>query len=599
MLHLTGYNLSLDDMKAFRQVGSKTPGHPENHLTEGIEVSTGPLGQGISNAVGLAIAERHLAATFNRPGHNIVDHYTYVICGDGCLQEGVSSEACSLAGHLGLGKLIVLYDDNQITIDGETDLSFTEDVLARYASYGWHTQTVEKGDEDMASILAAIEAAKAMTDKPSIIKVRTTIGFGSKKQHTESVHGSPLGAEDIRHVKQLFGFNPDESFVIPQEVAQHFAAKKEEGAQKEASWNELMDKYTQAHPDLAAELRRRIAGELPQNWEAALPTYKPSDKKEATRKYSFQVLEKLVPALPELIGGSADLTPSTLTRVKAHDVDFSAKTPEGRYLRYGVREHGMCAINNGLAAHGGLIPFGATFLTFTGYCLGAVRLAALSHFRELYVFTHDSIGLGEDGPTHQPVEILATVRAIPNILVLRPADGNETSGAYKAALLQRSRPSLMAFSRQGCAQLEGSSIDAVLKGAYILQEAQGGAAKIILTGTGSEVELCVKAAKLLQSSGVPTRVVSFPSWELFEEQEQAYKESVFPPNVAVLSVEAGVGLGWDRYSHAHVGMTTFGSSGPGEQVFKYFGFTPENVADRAQKLLSFYPQGAPLKSRPF
>ena len=571
MLHLTGYKVSMDDLKQFRQVGSITPGHPEVGLTDGVEVSTGPLGQGISNAVGLAIAEAHLAATFNKPDNTIIDHHTYVICGDGCLQEGISSEASSLAGCLGLGKLIVLYDDNSITIDGETDLSFREDVTKRYEAYGWHTLTVEDGDTNIEAVQKAIDTAKSVTDKPSLIKVRTTIGLGSSKQGTAKAHGAPLGADDLKAVKSKYGFDPEATFSVPDDVAAHLAAKKDAGAALEKAWNAQLDKYVASYPAEGAELKRRIAGKLPEGWEAQLPTYKPGENNQATRKYSMFTLEKLVPAIPELLGGSADLTPSTLTRVSGHDADFSAKTPAGRYMRYGVREHAMCAINNGIAAHGGLLPFAATFLVFTGYCIGAIRLAALSHLRQIYVFTHDSIGVGEDGPTHQPIESLANVRAIPNINVIRPADGNETSGAYKAALTVEKTPSLLSFSRQGCPNLEGSSVDGVLKGAYILSEATAGdkKPKVILTASGSEVGLCVAAAKALNAAGTPARVVSFPCFELFEQQDASYKSSVFPDGVAVLSVEAAVAQGWERYSHAHMGMTSFGASGPGGDVFKH------------------------------
>jgi transketolase len=585
----------MDELKHFRQVGSITPGHPEVHITDGIEVSTGPLGQGIANAVGLAISEAHLAATFNKPDHKIIDHYTYVLCGDGCLQEGISGEASSLAGCLGLGKLILLYDDNSITIDGETELSFREDVIMRYEAYGWHTLVVEDGDTNVEAIQAAIDTAKSVTDKPSLIKVRTTIGLGSSKQGTEKVHGSPLGSDDLKAVKAKYGFDPEATFAIPEDVGAFLGGKKDEGATLEAAWNASLESYVASYPEEGADLKRRISGKLPEGWADSLPTYKPGENDQATRKYSSFALEKIVPAVPEFIGGSADLTPSTLTRVAGHKADFSAKTPEGRYLRYGVREHAMCAINNGIAAHGGLFPFASTFLVFTGYCIGAIRLAALSHLRAIYIFTHDSIGVGEDGPTHQPVESLANARAIPNLNVIRPADGNETSGAYKTALEQERTPSLLSFSRQTCPNLEGSSAEGVQKGAYILSEAPGGTPKVILTGSGSEVGLCAAAAKALNAAGTPTRVVSFPCFELFDQQDLSYRASVFPDGVPVLSVEAAVAQGWERYSHAHMGMTSFGASGPGDNVFKHFGFTPEVVVEKAQKLMAFYADGAPKK----
>eukprot|EP01147_Barroeca_monosierra_P007368 gene7368-7689_t len=577
MLHLTGYDLSMDDLKSFRQVGSKTPGHPENHLTPGVEVSTGPLGQGISNAVGLALAERHMAATYNRPGFEIINHSTFVICGDGCLQEGVSGEACSLAGHLGLGKLIVLYDDNEITIDGPTSLSFGEDVLKRYEGYGWHTLTIGTGDsDDVSGLIEAIKSAQQETERPSIIKVRTTIGFGSSKQGTAGVHGSPLGEEDLAKVKELFGFDSTASFHIPEDVASHYSKFKAIGSEKEVAWNTLFSSYVEAHPKIAAQLKRVICGDLPDGWDNSMPIYKPEDKAEASRKYSSFVLKSIVETVPELIGGSADLTPSNNTKVPGNSVDFSSLTPEGRYLRFGVREHGMAAICNGIAAHGGLIPFCATFLNFVGYCLGAVRLSALSHLRVLYVMTHDSIGLGEDGPTHQP-----------------------TSGAYKAALSKKTSPSVFALSRQTAHHVKGTDAEKVALGAYVVQDAQN--AKVILTATGTELGLAAFAADKLTSEGIPVRLVSFPCWELFEQQSQEYKESVFTPGVPVLSIEALTTQGWEKYSHAQLGMHTYGMSGPGGEVMKHFGFTTENVVSLAKKLLEFY-QGTPapaLMRKPF
>jgi len=602
MLHLTGYDVSLQDLKDFRQVGSKTPGHPEVGVTAGVEVSTGPLGQGISNAVGLAISETHLAAKFNKPDFPVVDNFVYVICGDGCLQEGVSSEACSLAGHLGLGKLIVLYDDNLITIDGETDLSFGEDVNARYEAYGWHVQTVASGDStDVSEMRAAVKAAQAVTDRPSIIKIRTTIGFGAAKQGTCKVHGSPIGDEDIAKVKGDFGL-PAGKFEVAPEVTDFYASLKAKGAASKAEYDAMLAKYAAAHPELNAEFERTVKGDhtLPAGWEACLPTYTADSPTKATRQYSQQVLGAIVDKIPELIGGSADLTPSNLTKVEGNAVDYSPKTPEGRYIRFGVREHGMCAISNGIAAYNGLVPFASTFLTFVGYALGAMRVAALSHFRVIYIMTHDSIGLGEDGPTHQPIETLASLRSMPNMTVIRPADGNETAGAYKMALENAHGPTVLALSRQGCVNFAGSSVEGVSKGAYVIQEAEGTKAflGVILVATGSEVQLCGKAAAALNAKGVNTRVVSFPCWSAYDAQSPEYKEETFPTGVPVLSVEALCVTGWEKYAHAHIGMTTFGASGKGPALMDHFGFSEANVVDKAEKLIAYYKGSAPTLVRP-
>ncbi|KAI8925833.1 Transketolase, thiamine diphosphate binding domain-containing protein [Entophlyctis helioformis] len=597
LLHLLGYNLSMEDLQSFRQLGSKTPGHPEaNHGVFGIEVSTGPLGQGISNAVGLAIAEAHMAATFNRPGYNVVDNYTFAITGDGCLQEGVQAEAVSLAGHLQLGKLIVLYDDNHISIDGDTNLGFTEDVNKRFESYGWHTQTIADGNHDLAGLAAAIEAAKAVKDKPSLIKIRTIIGFGSVNEGEEKVHGAPLGAKDIAQVKTKFGFDPEKTFHVSPEVYKHYADIAARGANAEAQWTKVFEAYSAAFPDLAAELKRRTSNELPANWKSLLPVYTPADAAVATRKLSETVLNKIAPAIPELIGGSADLTGSNLTRWKtAEDFQPNATglgTYAGRYIRFGVREHGMAAICNGIHAYGGLVPFGATFFNFIGYALGAVRLSALSKHQVLYIMTHDSIGLGEDGPTHQPIETLASIRSLPNIITLRPADGNETSGAYVAALENRTRPSVLILTRQNLPQLAGSSIEKTLKGAYVLAEPAGGAkAHITLVGTGSEVSLAVDTAALLAKDGIHARVVSMPSWELFEDQPHEYRQSVFVEGIPTLSMEAMSTFGWGKYAHASVGVDTFGASGPYQQVYKKFGLVPEDVAAKAKKVVAHYSAG--------
>lgn len=587
LLHLTGFaEFTLEQLQKFRQVGSKTPGHPENILVNGgIEVSTGPLGQGISNAVGLAIAENHLASLFNKEGFPIVDHYTYVFCGDGCLQEGVSSETGSLAGHLGLGKLIVFYDDNHITIDGETELSFTEDVVKRYEAYGWHTQIVADGDNDLVAIGNAIVQAQSVKDKPSIIKIKTTIGKGSAKQGTEGVHGSPLGAEDIANVKKKFGFPADKTFYVPEEAQAEFNKAKSKGQAVEDKWNALFKEYSSKYPKEAEELTRRSNNKLPENWKSCLPTFKPEDPAKATRQFSQIVINALGKTIPDLVGGSADLNPSTLSYLDCSK-DYQKKTPEGRNIRFGVREHGMASICNGLAAYSGFIPYGATFLNFIGYALGAVRLSALSHFGVIYVMTHDSIGLGEDGPTHQPIESLMTIRTTPNSLLIRPCDGNETSGAYAVAIDNRTRPSVLALSRQALPNLKGTSIEGVYKGAYVISDPAEGKPQITLVATGSEVHLAVNAAASL--TNLKVRVVSMPCWELFREQSKEYQNSVFIDGVPVLAIEAASYIGWAEYSHAVIAMRSFGHSGPAKDVFAKFGFTNDNIVQKANQVVEFY-----------
>ncbi|KAG0369285.1 transketolase [Gamsiella multidivaricata] len=590
LLHLAGYPTSMDDLKAFRQLNSKTPGHPESHITVGIEVTTGPLGQGFANAVGLAIGEAHMAATFNKPGYELFDNYTYMITGDGCLQEGVASEAASLAGHLQLGKLIALYDDNHITIDGETEVSFTEDVVKRFESYGWHVIVVKDGNSDLEGIAHAIEEAKKVTNKPSLIKVYTTIGFGSLMQGTEKVHGSPLKADDIVQLKKNMGFNPEETFAVPQSTYDLYHARAAKGAALNQEWDALVEKYSAEYPELSAELKRRLNKDLPEDWAKALPRFTPADKPVATRKLSEAVLNKVADLLPELMIGSADLTGSNLTRWKTA-VDFQPDNSgignyAGRYLRYGVREHGMSAIMNGLDAYGGIIPAGATFLNFISYASGAVRLSALSGHRVIYIMTHDSIGLGEDGPTHQPIETMAMIRATPNLVDLRPADGNETSGAYLFAITAKHRPSVLALTRQDLPQLEGSSIEKTLHGGYVLQEVEG--ADVTLVGTGSEVSLCVDAAKLLAEQGIKARIVSMPSTTLFDEQSHEYRASVFIDGVPTVAVEAMTTFGWDRYAHECIGIDTFGASGPFKEVYKHFGLVPDVVAGKVEKIVAFY-----------
>ena len=589
LLYLTGYDsVTLDDIKQFRQWGSRTPGHPENFETPGVEVTTGPLGQGIANGVGLAMAEAHLAAKFNKPDCTIVDHYTYVILGDGCNMEGVSGEACSLAGHLGLGKLIALYDDNHISIDGFTDIAFTEDVGKRFEAYGWHVQHVEDGNTDLEAIAKAIEAAKAVTDKPSLIKVTTTIGYGSpNKANTAGVHGAALGGDEIKATRENLGWT-HEPFELPEDALAHMRKAVERGASYEAEWEKALATYRTQYPELAKEFERMLAGELPEGWDKALPTYTSADKALATRKNSEITLNALAPVLPELIGGSADLTHSNLTELKGFG-DFQKGQYQNRNLRFGVREHGMGAICNGIGLHNsGLIPYCATFLVFADYMRAAIRLSALAQVGVVYVMTHDSIGLGEDGPTHQPVETIASLRAIPNLLVIRPADGNEVSGAYKVAIANRKRPTLIAFSRQNLPNYDETGIDKVAQGAYIHTDCDG-TPDLILIGTGSELQLCVKAAEQLTAEGKKVRVVSMPCWELFEEQDASYKESVLPKAVTKrLAVEAAISMGWCRYVGSEgdvVSIDRFGASAPGATCLEKFGFTVDNVLAKAKALL--------------
>ena len=595
LLHLAGYDsVSLEDIKQFRQWGSKTPGHPENFVTAGVEVTTGPLGQGIANGVGLAMAEAHLAAKFNKPDSEIVDHYTYVIVGDGCNMEGISGEAASLAGHLGLGKLIVLYDDNSISIEGSTDVSFTEDVNKRFEAYDWHVQHVERGNgednDSLDSIAKALEAAKAVTDKPSFIKITTLIGYGSpNKVDTYGVHGAALGADEVKLTRENLGWNYGE-FEIPDDALAHFRKAVDRGAEAEAAWNKTFADYKAKYADEAVLFERMLSGELPANWSDCLPTYTPSDKADATRNISGKMLNAIADALPELIGGSADLAPSNKTNL-SKEGDFQKGSYDGRNLHFGVREHAMGAICNAMALHGsGLVPYGATFLVFTDYMRNAIRLSALSETRVLWVMTHDSIAVGEDGPTHQPVEHVASLRMIPNLNVYRPADGNETAAAYKVAVESKETPTLMALSRQGLPQLEGSSIEKAEKGGYVLS--CGFAPEeldVILIGTGSEVQLCVEAAKKLIAEGKKIRVVSIPCWERFEAQGAEYIESVLP-SVAKkrVSVEAGVTFGWQRYtgdSGAMIGIDTFGASAPGGVALDKFGFNVDNVIAVAKKVI--------------
>jgi transketolase len=599
LLHLFGYDVTMDDIKAFRSVDSKTPGHPEAHDTPGIEVTTGPLGQGICNAVGLAMAQAHSAAVFNKDGFNLIDNYTYCFLGDGCLMEGVSSEASSLAGHLQLGNLICVYDDNHISIDGDTNCAFTEDVVKRYESYDWQVITVENGDDDLEAMEAAIKQAQQEKNKPTLIKLRTTIGFGSLQQGTHGVHGSPLKADDIKQLKEKFGFNPDQSFVVPQEVYDLYGKHSSNGAALEEEWNKLLAKYSEKYATEAADLKRRLTGDLPEGWEKHLPVYTPADPAVASRKLSETVLAKIEGVLPELVGGSADLTGSNLTRWKSA-VDFQPKANglgdySGRYIRYGVREHAMGAIMNGLAAYGTILPYGGTFLNFVSYAAGAVRLTSLSQVRALWVATHDSIGLGEDGPTHQPIETLAHFRALPNCMVWRPADGNETSAAYYVALTSKHTPSIMALSRQNLPQLEGSTIEKAAKGGYVLHEVEG--AQITLVSTGSEVCICVDAAKYLdENHGIKTRIVSIPCFEVFDAQSKDYRLSVLPDGIPSLSVEVMSTMGWERYTHEQFGLNRFGASGAYKDVYKKFEFTPEGISKRAVATIDFWKDVPNIRS---
>ncbi|MBI5296249.1 MAG: transketolase [Chloroflexi bacterium] len=584
LLHLTGYDVSLDDLQNFRQWGSITPGHPEYGLTPGVEMTTGPLGQGFATGVGMAIAASHLAAEFNRPGYELIDPFIYAIVTDGDLMEGVSSEAASLAGHLSLGRMIYLYDDNHISIDGSTDLSFTEDRALRFEAYGWHVQKVADGN-DVDAIDAAVQAAKA-DPRPSIIMCRTTIGFGSpNRQGTSKVHGEPLGDEELALAKQNLDWPTEPRFFIPEDALDFFRQAVTRGIKAEDEWKLRFEAYRRIHPDLGRELERRLNGQLPQDWLSALPTFPADPKGMATRASSGKVLNALAAKLPELLGGSADLAPSNNTKLDGYPA-FQKATPEGRNFHFGVREHAMAAALNGMAVFGGLIPYGGTFLVFSDYNRPAIRVAALSHIPSIFVFTHDSIGLGEDGPTHQPVEHLVALRAIPNLTVIRPADANEVAAAWKVAIENRHGPTVLALTRQNVPTFEPSTLPTVEKGAYVLKDF-GENPQLILMASGSEVGLIYAAAEKLAAEGLAVRVVSFPSWELFEKQDQAYRESVLPKAIqARLAVEAGVGLGWERYASSVICMTSYGASAPAKTLFEKFGFTVENVIAKAKAIVS-------------
>ncbi len=589
LLHLTGYDVSIEDIKNFRQFGSITPGHPEYGLTPGVETTTGPLGQGLGNAVGMAIAEAYLAAHFNRDGFNIVDHFTYVIAGDGDMMEGITSEASSLAGHLKLGKLVVFYDDNHITIEGKTDLAFSEDVLARYSTYGWHTQRVADGN-DIEAITKAIETAKGITDKPSIIGVRTHIGYGSPdKQDSAEAHGSPLGEKEVELTKKNLGWPLEPKFLIPDEALAFFRKAIENGRKFEEQWNQLLLDYQKKYPELVKEFSSWLFGEIPSDALKYFPRFDPAVGAVATRSASGKVINAFAPKVKNFLGGAADLSPSTDTLMK-DTTSFSATDRQGRNFHFGIREHGMGAILNGMSVHGGLIPFGATFFVFSDYMRPPIRLASLSHFRTIYVFTHDSIGLGEDGPTHQPVEHLMALRAIPDFVLIRPGDANETAEAWKFILGYNKGPAAIILTRQKLPVIDRSkyaSEAGLQRGAYVL--AESGNPDAIIIATGSEVSVALKAYEELASKGKKVRLVSMPSWEIFDIQDEKYRESVLPSTVwRRVSIEAGITKGWCRYvgdKGLSIGVDRFGSSAPGDVVMKEYGITSEAVVSAVEKLL--------------
>lgn len=594
LLHLTGYDLSLDELKNFRQLHSKTPGHPENFMTPGVEITTGPLGQGFANGVGMGIAQKHLEAMFNKKGFNVIDHFIYCICSDGDLMEGVSYESASLAGHLKLDNLIYLYDDNKITIDGSTDLAFTEDVTQRFEACGWHVSEVADGN-DLKAIEKAIKEAQKIKDKPKLIRVKTIIGFGMPKAGTSKAHSDAPGEDAVKETKRNLNWDENAQFFIPKEALAIFREAVKSGAASEKEWETLVKKYEKEFPELGKTLKDTRKNELPKDWEKSLPTFDDVEAK-ATRAYSGEIINALAGTIPQMIGGSADLAPSNNTMIK-DSTDFQFGKYEGRNLHYGIREHAMGAAMNGMALYGSVIPYGGTFQTFSDYMRPTIRLAALSHIQTIFVFTHDSIGLGEDGPTHQSVEHLAALRAIPNLAVIRPCDAHETREAWRAALLRNHAPTAFAFSRQKVALIDRkkyADAKGVHKGAYILAEAENkkgkkAVPKLVIIATGSEVGLAMEAREKLNASGTPTRVVSMPCWEFFDEQSDAYKESVLPKSLkARLAIEAGVSLGWHKYVGLEGDTLTvdkFGASAPAEDVFRDYGFTVENVIKKAKKLV--------------
>jgi transketolase len=594
MLHLTGYDLPLEELKAFRQWGSRTPGHPEANHTPGVEVTTGPLGQGVGNAVGMAMASRLLAQRFNRPGHEIVSHRIVAICSDGDLMEGVSAEAASLAGFHRLSNLVVFYDDNRITIEGSTDLAFRDDTASRFRAYGWNVLSVADGNTDLAGTAAAIEVAFTERERPTLVIVRTSIGYGSpNKQDTADAHGSPLGEPEVALAKENLGWPKSPAFLVPEDVLAHFRKAVPRGEQVEKAWRLRFAAYATAFPELALEWERRMWGDLPEGWADGIPVFSPETGTVATRNASHTVLNAIAAKVPELAGGSADLAPSTETIIKDGGEFHPDAPPGGRNFHFGVREHGMGAILNGMSRHGGVIPYGATFLIFSDYMRPSIRLAALMGCRVVYLFTHDSIGLGEDGPTHQPVEQLASLRAVHNLHVARPADANETAAAWKMALERTEGPTLIALTRQKIPVLPPDTVfreDGARRGAYVVAEAEGGKPAVLLLATGSEVSVAIGARKLLAEEGISARVVSMPCWERFEEQGAAYRDAVLPREVAArVSVEAGATFGWERYvgsGGASVGIDRFGASAPAERVFRELGITPEAVRDRAKSVLA-------------
>ena len=581
LLYLTGYDLGIEDLKQFRQWNSRTPGHPENHLTPGVEMATGPLGQGFATSVGMAIAERFLAATYNRPGHEIIDHFTYGICSDGDLMEGVASEAASLAGHLKLGKLIFLYDDNEISIDGSTDITFTENVGKRFEAYGWHTRRLNGLEVD--EVDAALNEAKA-DPRPSLLICRTTIGYGSpNKAGSSKSHGAALGPDEVKLTKEALGIPSEPDFYVDEEALAFYRRAQDQGNKAQATWQERFSQYKAAFPQEGSQLERAIRGDLGPEWIQSLPTVQ---ENIATRKAGQKVLEAIQDHLPTLIGGAADLVESTFTH-QSHSEDFQSSSPAGKNINFGVREHAMIAAANGITLHGGTRGFGSSFFIFTDYCRPSIRLAALMECPTILVFTHDSIGLGEDGPTHQPIEHLASFRAMPNLNLVRPCDGNETVAAWKMALESKKTPTLIVLSRQNLPPLTSSDVQnhPSEQGAYILKEAPGGAPDIILVGTGSEVQHCVAAAEKLVDENIAARVVSMPSWHAFENQSQTYRNSVLPKGTPTLSIEAGSTFGWDRYATGSIGIDRFGASAPSAVAMQEFGFTAENVVRRAKQLL--------------
>ncbi|MGE1237172.1 transketolase [Bacillus altitudinis] len=592
MLHLSGYNLSIEDLKQFRQWGSKTPGHPEFGHTEGVDATTGPLGQGIAMAVGMALAERHLAETYNKDHFNVVDHYTYSICGDGDLMEGISSEAASLAGHLGLGRLIVLYDSNDISLDGDLDRSFSENVKNRFEAMNWEVLYVKDGN-NIDEVTAAIEKAKQSTDKPTLIEVKTTIGFGSpNRAGTSGVHGAPLGSEEAKLTKEAYSWTFEEDFHVPSEVYDHFkTAVKDAGQKKEAAWNELFEQYEKEYPELAAQLKLAIEGKLPENWDQEVPVYE-AGSSLASRASSGEVLNGIAKQVPFFIGGSADLAGSNKTTIKDTN-DFGRENYAGRNIWFGVREFAMGAALNGMALHGGLRVFGGTFFVFSDYLRPAIRLAALMGLPVTYVFTHDSIAVGEDGPTHEPVEQLASLRAMPNLSVIRPADGNETAAAWKIAVSSTNKPTALVLTRQNLPTIDQApekAYEGVEKGGYVVVEAADAQPEALLLASGSEVGLAIEAQKALEKEGIRVSVVSLPAWDRFDEQSDEYKESVLPKAVrARVAIEMGASLGWERYTGLDgdvIAIDKFGASAPGETIIEKYGFTVSNVVSRVKAKLN-------------